>query len=121
LAKEVRQKTTPLDIPAVSGYVAEIGRLLAAQFPEARFPYTFHVIAGDAGGRTHKPMWLPAGYIFVPASLIRAAQNEAEFAGMIAHAMAHVAARHGIRPVTTGERPNPATVPLVFMGGWNEG
>jgi predicted Zn-dependent protease len=51
--------------------------------------------------------------------LILAAQNEAEFAGMFAHSIAHVAARHGTRLVTRGELANLASIPLIYMGGWN--
>jgi predicted Zn-dependent protease len=110
-AQEIRQRTTALDAPAVAGYVEAIGRKLAAQLPDSGFPYRLTVIAGDVGGSTHEPVALPGGYVFVPAALILAAQSEAEFAGMLAHAMAHAADRHGsIAPV--------ATIPLIWIGGW---
>jgi beta-barrel assembly-enhancing protease len=51
--------------------------------------------------------------------LILAAQNEAEFAGMFAHAIAHVAARHGTRLATRGELAKQAAIPLIYMGAWN--
>jgi len=45
----------------------------------------------------------PGGCIFLSASLILAAQSEAEFTGMLAHAMVHVAERHGLRPTRYGK------------------
>ena len=51
---------------------------------------TFAVIAEDRGGYTHEPLAYPGGRIFVPAPLILAAGDEAEFAGMLAHAMANL-------------------------------
>jgi len=53
-----------------------------------------------------------ADYVFVPAALFLAARDEAEFAALLAHAMAHIAARQGnVQP--TGL----ASVPLIFGFG----
>ena len=46
------------------------------------------------GNNTHEPKVLPGGIILLPTGLILAAQNEAELAGMLAHALAHSAGRH---------------------------
>ena len=117
LAQQERQRTTPISNAAVRGYVERIGQKLAAEFPNAGLTYTFEVIADAVGGPTHEPLSLPGGYIFVPASLILTARNEAEFAGMLAHAMAHCAERHGSRQATRGEIANLSTIPWVFVGG----
>jgi predicted Zn-dependent protease len=82
---------------------------------DATFPFTFSVIA-DELCRLHEPTALPGGYVFVPIGLLVAAQEEAELAGMLAHAMEYAAQRHGTRPPTRG---TTATIPLIFMGGWN--
>src|SRR5436309_14015504 len=46
------------------------------------------------------------------------AESEAELAGVMAHEIAHVAARHGTKQATKGELINIASIPLIFMGGW---
>ena len=46
------------------------------------------------------------------------AESEAELAGVMAHEIAHVAARHGTKQATRGELINFASIPLIFMGGW---
>lgn len=46
------------------------------------------------------------------------ADTEAELAGVMAHEIAHVAARHGTRQATRGQIINYASIPLIFMGGW---
>jgi len=117
LAQEVRQRTTPLDSVVVRDFLEQIGRKLAAQLP-AGISYTFTAIADDMSGPTHEPLSVPGGYIFVSASLILTSQNEAECVGMLAHAMAHVAARHGTRQLTRAEVVHMASIPLVFVGGW---
>jgi predicted Zn-dependent protease len=71
---------------------------------------TLSLISDDAGGDTHEPLSLPGGYIFVSAELIQRAANEAELAGMLAHAMAHVTLA---RP-----KSDNRSMPLIFMGGW---
>src|SRR5205823_7374189 len=54
----------------------------------------------------------------VNSGLILKAENEAELAGVMAHEIAHVAARHGTRQATRGTIINYASIPLIFMGGW---
>jgi predicted Zn-dependent protease len=118
LAQQVQRTATPLDSPAALDYVQRLGAKIAAQLPEPRFTYTFAVTSDDRSNALHEPLSFPGGYIFVPASLFLAAQNEAEFAGMLAHAMAHVAARHGTQTASRGEISQLATIPLIFYGGW---
>jgi predicted Zn-dependent protease len=118
LAEELLRRTTPLHSVVVSDFVEQIGRQLATQLPGAGISYKFTAITDDVSGPTHEPLSVPGGYIFVPASLILTARNEAECAGMLAHAMAHVAARHGTRQATHSELLHTASIPLVFAGGW---
>jgi predicted Zn-dependent protease len=61
---------------------------------------------------------LPGGFFFVNSGLILRTDKEAELAGVMAHEIAHVAARHGTRQATRGELINYATLPLIFAGGW---
>jgi predicted Zn-dependent protease len=109
LAGEIRRRTTAIENPAVQDYVERMGNKLAAQSPKANVIYKFALISDEAGGATHEPLSLPGGYIFVSADLFRSAADEAEFAAMLAHAMAHV-------PLAL---PRPDNIPLIFMGGWN--
>ena len=37
---------------------------------------------------------------------------------MLAHEIAHVAARHASKQATRGEIANYASIPLIFLGGW---
>jgi hypothetical protein len=43
---------------------------------------------------------LPGGFLFVQRGLIEAAEDESQLAGVLAHEMAHAAARHGHRLMT---------------------
>jgi len=106
LAQQVQRTATPLNSPAALDYVQRLGAKLAAQLPEPRFSFTFAVTSNDQGNALHEPLSLPGGYIFVPASLFLAAQDEAEFAGMLAHAMAHVADRDLTRAASRAQMVN---------------
>jgi predicted Zn-dependent protease len=53
----------------------------------------------------------------VNSGLILATESEAELAGVMAHEIAHVAARHGTKSATRAELLNWATLPLIFLGG----
>lgn len=119
LAADFRQRNTPIDSPIVQNYLDRLGQRIAAELRDAKFPYTFRVIAGDPCRTVHEPAALPGGYVFVPGALFVEARNEAEFAGMLAHAMSHIALRHATGQAPRGQLANHASIPLIFMGGWS--
>lgn len=116
LAVQVRRETTPLGLVVVDRYVGKFGRDLARHMPNAPEEWHFSVIKDREDSSTYEPISLPGGWIFIPAQLILASKNEGEFAGMLAHAMAHVALRHGVRRQPPGEVTYMATIPLVLIG-----
>ena len=115
LATELRRRTVPIDSTTVQKYVDNLGRKIAAYIPDAVSPFTFSVTAGDPCGAVHEPAALPGGYVFVPAGLFVAAQDEDEFAGMLAHAMVRVS-----NPYRTWQANGTTCgpIPLIFMSGW---
>ena len=117
LAADFHRRTIPIDSPIVQNYLDRVGQKIAAYMPDARFHFTFSLIADEACG-IHELTALPGGYIFVPIALFVAAQEEGEFAGILGHAMQHVAQRHRTRQATGG---TTATTPLILMGGWGGG
>lgn len=115
LASQVRRQTTALDLADAQAYVANLGRSLASYMPGAPEQWTFLVVNEKEGGSTCAPLALPGGYVFVPVQLILSATNEAELAGMLAHAMAHVAQRQDLHQRVP--QAQLASIPLIFMGG----
>lgn len=108
MAAEILRHSTPIHNPAVDRYLTRLGRQLSAQLPDAKLDFTFTVIADDPCPSTHEPAALPGGFIIVPAALFLAADDEAEFAAMLAHSMEHAAQHHGTR----GGCADPALVPV---------
>ena len=113
MAQEVERQAKIEEDPVVSEYVSRLGQNLVRN-SDAKVPFTIKVVDSDEVNA----FALPGGFFFVNTALILKADNEAELAGVMAHEIAHVAARHGTRQATRGELANYATLPLVFMGGW---
>jgi predicted Zn-dependent protease len=116
-AEQMREKTTPIDNPAVTGYLQRMSDQLAATMPHSEFPFTLAIVKNDIGGPLHEPVALEGGYIFVPAALFLTAQNDAEIAGMLGHAMQHVITRDATRGATRHELAQLVTIPVVLQGG----
>jgi predicted Zn-dependent protease len=114
LAREVERQATMVRDPAIAAYLNRIGANLARQ-SDAQLPVTIQVIdGGDVNAFA-----LPGGFIFVDSGLILKADDEAELAGVIAHCVGHVAARHGTREATESEIAQIGMIPLWFVSGWN--
>ena len=109
-ASEIRRQSEPLADPAVQDYVQRLGRELGAPAD-----YRFEVITGSDWT---EPFALPGGFIFVPTRAFIDVRDAHEFAGTLAHAIAHATLRHGIRTANRERITNVASIPLVFMGGW---
>ncbi len=102
-----------IDDPIIAEYVSRVGQNLVRN-SDAKVPFTIKVIDSE----DVNAFALPGGFFFVNSGLILKADTEAELAGVMAHEIAHVAARHGTRQATRGQVANLATIPLIFMGGW---
>ena len=113
LAQEVERSAKLVDDPVISEYVNRVGQNLVRN-SDAKVPFTIKVIDSE----DVNAFALPGGFFFVNTGLILKADTEAELAGVMAHEIAHVAARHGTRNATRGMIANLATMPLIFMGGW---
>ena len=113
LASEVERQAKIINDPVISEYVNRIGQNLVRN-SDAKVPFTIKVIDSEEVNA----FALPGGFFFVNSGLILKADNEAELAGVMAHEIAHVAARHGTRQATRGEIAQLGMIPLVFMGGW---
>jgi predicted Zn-dependent protease len=115
LAQEVERSAKLVDDPVVSEYVNRVGQNLVRN-SDAKVPFTIKVIDSDAVNA----FALPGGFFYVNSGLILRAESEAELAGVMAHEIAHVAARHSTKRETRGQLTQLATIPLILLGpgGW---
>jgi beta-barrel assembly-enhancing protease len=115
LAQEVERSSKLIDDPIVTEYVNRVGQNLVRN-SDARVPFTIKVIDSDEVNA----FALPGGFFYVNSGLILRAQEESELAGVMAHEISHVTARHGTKNATKGEMMQLATIPLILLGpaGW---
>ena len=111
LAQEVEKAAKLVDDPVISEYVNRVGQNIVRN-SDAKVPFTIKVIDCDEVNAFS----LPGGFFFVYTGLIHIAETEAELASVMAHEIAHVAARHGTRQASRGTIANLATIPSDFFG-----
>gem|GEM_PF-465461 len=112
LSLEVERQARLVTDPMVTEYINRIGQNLVRN-SDARVPFIIKVLDNDEVNA----FALPGGFFYVDSGLILAADNEAELAGVMAHEIAHVAARHATKNMTRAQIWNIASVPLIFIGG----
>lgn len=113
VAADVDRGIKLIDDPVVTEYVNRVGQNIVLH-SDAKVPFTIKVVDTDEVNA----FALPGGFFYVNKGLVLAADNEAEIAGVMAHEIAHVAARHAVEQATKGELVNLGTIPLIFLGGW---
>jgi|CZKY01.1.fsa_nt_gi hypothetical protein len=111
-AMQVENSVKLVQDPVVTEYVNRIGQNLVRN-SDAKVPFTIKVIDSDEVNA----FALPGGFFYVNSGLILAADEEAELAGVMAHEISHVCARHGMRQMTRMNLAQIATIPLIFVGG----
>jgi beta-barrel assembly-enhancing protease len=112
LAAEVDRESKLVTDPIVTEYVNRIAQNIVLH-SDAKVPFTVKVIDANEVNA----FALPGGFLYVNRGLLEAAENEAEVAGVLAHEIAHVTARHGIEQASKGQLANYASIPLIFFGG----
>ena len=111
-AAQVEQSAKLVNDPVIGEYVNRIGQNLV-RHSDAKVPFTIKVIDDDQ----INAFALPGGFFYVNTGTILAADDESELAGVMAHEIAHVCARHAMRQMTRANWANFATIPLIFVGG----
>lgn len=112
LAMEVEQQVKLVEDPVITEYVNRVGQNIVLH-SDAKIPFTIKVIDADEVNA----FALPGGYFYVNKGLILAADNEAELAGVMAHEIAHVAARHAMENYGKGTFINYAALAGIIFGG----
>ena len=92
LSQDVARQVRFNNDSAVNAYVQQMGQRIVAQTSEPfnRLPWEFHVIDDPA----INAFAIPGGHIYVNTGLIAAAENASELAGVMAHEISHITARH---------------------------
>lgn len=112
MALEIDRSSKLVTDPVIVEFVNRVGQNIVLH-SDAKIPFTIKVIDANEVNA----FALPGGFLYVNRGLLEAADNEAEVAGVLAHEIAHVTARHGIEQASKGQLLNIASIPLIFFGG----
>ncbi len=77
----------------INEYVNQIGQRLAANSARPNLRYTFQVVDEDS----INAFATMGGFVYVHKGLLKAADNEAQFASVMGHEIGHITARHAIK------------------------
>jgi predicted Zn-dependent protease len=110
LAQEVDRQAKFVTDPVVNEYVNRVAQNLVRN-SDAQVPFTVKVIDSDVVNA----FALPGGFFYVNSGLVLHADEEAELAGVMAHEIAHVCARHGTKQATKGEIIQLASIPAMIF------
>jgi predicted Zn-dependent protease len=114
-AQEIERTVKLIDDPVVAEYVNRVGQNLVRN-SDAKVPFTIKVIDSDE----INAFALPGGFFYVNSGLVMRADEEAELAGVMAHEIAHVTARHVTKNMSKAELAQWLSLPLLIFGpgGW---
>ncbi len=109
-ATEIEHSAKLLKDPVINEYVNRVAQNLARN-SDLTIPLTVRVIDSPE----INAFALPGGFLFVNTGLLLAADEEDQVAGVIAHEIAHVAARHWASQMTKMTIAQYAMLPLIFV------
>jgi len=90
--RQLEGELTILDDPRMQSRLDSIGKKIAASSDRTDLDYTFRI----AKDKELNAFAIPGGFIYVNSGLMQAANND-ELAGVLAHEVGHVAARHSVK------------------------
>ena len=113
VASEFEQTARMVEDPVIAEYVDRIGQNIV-KHSDAKVPFHIKVVDTDEVNA----FAFPGGYFYVNKGLLLAARNEAELAGVMAHEISHVTARHATERMSKGQYLQFAAIPALFVGGY---
>lgn len=91
LAQDISQQMRLSNDQQALAYVNRLGKQMVGQTQMGQLPWNFHVVIDPEVNAFN----IPGGHVYVTTGLIAAADNASEFAGVLAHEIAHGVERHG--------------------------
>jgi predicted Zn-dependent protease len=113
VAAEFEQTAKLIEDPVITDYIDRVGQNIV-KHSDAKVPFHIKVVDTDEVNA----FAFPGGFFYVNKGLIEAADNESELAGVMAHEISHVCARHATARMTKGYVLQIASIPALFVGGY---
>lgn len=111
-AMQLQQYYLVINDPFLVSYINRVGQRLVSQIGPQPFTYRFHILDDP----TMNAFAVPGGYIYITTGFIRMMEREGELAGVLAHEIAHIHARHLTRQLERSRVVNIASVLGALAG-----
>lgn len=98
----------------VTTYVATVGNKVLANSQCLPYDYRFSVIKSLAVNA----FATPGGYVYINQGLLTLVESESELAGVLAHEIAHINARHIADSIEKSKKLNIATLAAILAGAF---
>jgi len=108
-SQQVEHQAKLVTDPVVNEYVNRVAQNVARN-SDLKVPLTVKVIDDPS----INAFALPGGFLYVNSGTLQAADEESQLAGVVAHEIAHVAARHWASMMTKQMIMQYAMIPLMF-------
>jgi predicted Zn-dependent protease len=95
-------------------YLNRLGNLVLAKSSSVLFNFHFSIVNSSA----INAFATPGGYVYVNKGLINLVDSEAELAGVLAHEIAHVNARHIANRIEKSKKLNFASLAAILAGAF---
>lgn len=93
MSAEINAQLPLVEDPLLQAYVDRLGNRLAEVSERPEVGYRFYIINTEMVNA----FALPGGHVYLTRGLIERTRNGPELAGVLAHEVGHVAARHGVQ------------------------
>ncbi len=113
VAAQFEQTARLVEDPVIAEYVDRVGQNIV-KHSDAKVPFQIKVVDTDEVNA----FAFPGGFFYVNKGLLMAAENEAELAGVMAHEISHVTARHATERMSKAQILQIAAIPALFIGGY---
>ena len=117
-AAEINQQLPIVEDASIRGYINELGTRIQGQPGTREIPYTYYVVnSGQVNAFA-----VPGGHVYINRGLIERSESLAELAGVLAHEIGHVEARHGVEQMQRAQAANAGyAVASILLGHEPEG
>lgn len=111
MAAQIRSEKKLITDRTIIDYVNRTGQHIARLSDRAGIPYQFSVI----DSKELNAFALPGGYVYIYSGLMKQLDNQAQLAGVMAHEISHVVARHSVKRLQEGLGAQALSA-LIFGG-----
>ncbi|NIP80534.1 MAG: M48 family metalloprotease [Gemmatimonadetes bacterium] len=117
-AAEINRQLPIVDDPVIHRYINELGNRIQRQPGNRDIPYTFYVVNIEQ----INAFAIPGGFVYVNRGLVERTDNLAELAGVVAHEIGHVEARHSAEMIERMQAAQAGVaIGSILLGGPPQG